>query len=200
MNKQIIFATKNEGKLKEIRELFSDTDYEIISLNDIELKSEIIENGTTFEENAMIKANTIMEETNTMVLADDSGLEVDFLGKEPGVYSARYLGENTPQNEKNKHIVELLEGVEYSLRTARFVCSIACAIPGRETFTVRGTIEGMISNEIVGENGFGYDPIFMVPKYNKTMAQLNMEEKNEISHRGQALRLMKQQLKNEGIL
>lgn len=200
MDKKIIFATNNMGKMKEIRELFKDTEYEVLSLSDISFEGEIVEDGATFEDNALIKAKTVMKETNTMVLADDSGLEVDYLNKEPGVYSARYLGEDTSQEYKNSYILEQLKDVEEALRTARFVCCIACAIPNQEAFTVRGIVEGIISNESKGENGFGYDPIFMVPQFNKTMAELTMDEKNIISHRGQALKFMKDKLIKEGIL
>ena len=197
---KILFATKNKGKIKEIQEIFSDTSYEICSLNDIFDDIEIEENADTFEGNALIKATTIMKEAGIMVLADDSGLEVDYLNKEPGVYSARYLGEDTPQSVKNEHILKQLDGVEDSLRTARFVCAMACAMPGEESFTMRGTIEGCIAKEVKGDNGFGYDPIFYVPEFDKTMAELTMEEKNKISHRGQALREMKKQLLERGYI
>ena len=197
---KIIFATKNKGKIREIKKLFEDTCYDILSLNDAFDDIVIEENADTFEGNAVIKATAIMNEAKLMVLADDSGLEVDYLNKEPGVYSARYLGEDTPQEEKNAYILKQLEGVEDSLRTARFVCAMACAMPGEEPFTVRGTIEGYIAKEQEGDNGFGYDPIFYVPEFDKTMAQLTMEEKNKISHRGQALRKMKEELLKRGYI
>ena len=197
---KILFATKNNGKIKEIKEIFNDTSYEICSLNDVYESIDIDENADTFEGNAIIKALAIMKEAGVMVLADDSGLEVDYLNKEPGVYSARFLGEDTPQSEKNTYIMKQLEGVEDRLRTARFVCAMACAMPGKEPFTIRGTIEGYIPKEAKGDNGFGYDPIFYVPEFNKTMAQLTMEEKNEISHRGQALRKMKQEILRRGYI
>ena len=197
---KIIFATKNKGKIREIEKLFEDTGYDILSLNDAFDDIVIEENADTFEGNAVIKATAIMNEAKLMVLADDSGLEVDYLNKEPGVYSARYLGEDTPQEEKNAYILKQLEGVEDSLRTARFVCAMACAMPGEEPFTIRGTIEGYIAKEPKGDNGFGYDPIFYVPEFDKTMAELTMEEKNKISHRGQALRKMKQQILRRGYI
>lgn len=198
--KKIIFATSNQGKLKEIREILSDMDCEIISLKEAGIDIDIVEDGSTFEENALIKANTIMKLTNTIVLADDSGLEVDYLDKKPGIYSARFLGEDTPQIEKNKYILDKLRNVEEDKRTARFVCCVACAIPNRESITVRGIMEGKIAHNMAGENGFGYDPIFYVKEYDKTVAELNSDEKNDISHRGRALRLMKEKLKNMGII
>lgn len=200
MVKKIIFATSNQGKMKEIREILKNCNCEISSLKDEGIDVDIVEDGETFEENALIKASTIMKMTDAIVLADDSGLEVDYLNKEPGIYSARYLGENVSQEEKNKYILDKLEGIDDKYRTARFVCSIACAIPGQERFTVRGTMEGQIAHSIAGENGFGYDPIFYVEEYNKTVAELNSEEKNKISHRGRALRLMKDKLVAIGIL
>ena len=186
--------------MREIRDILKDCNCEISSLKDEGIDIEIEEDGQTFEENALIKANTIMKMTNSIVLADDSGLEVDYLNKEPGIYSARYLGENVSQEEKNIYILNKLKGVDEKNRTARFVCSIACAIPEQESFTVRGIMEGQIAHNIAGENGFGYDPIFYVNEYNKTVAELNSDEKNKISHRGKALRLMKDKLTDMGII
>ena len=148
--------------------------------------------GTTFEENAIIKAKTVMEATGSLVLADDSGLEVDYLNKEPGVYSARYMGENTSYRIKNQIILDRLHGVPDIVRSARFVCVIAAAFPDGRVETRRATIEGRIAQEPAGENGFGYDPIFYLPEKGKTTAQLSAEEKNEISHRGKALRQIKE--------
>ena len=193
--KKIIFATGNEGKLKEIREILDIQDAEIITMKEAGIDVPIIEDGTTFEENAIIKVKTIAAETNEIVLADDSGLEIDYLNKEPGVYSARYAGEDTPYTIKNQMLIDRLEGVEQEKRTARFVCVIAAALPDGKVITTRGTIEGYIGYEQVGENGFGYDPIFYVPEYNCTTAQLSMEQKNELSHRGKALRAMKEKLR-----
>lgn len=193
--RKIIFATANEGKMKEIREILSDLNVELLSLKDAGLFPEIDENGTTFEENAIIKAKLVMELTGEIVLADDSGLEVDYLGKAPGVYSARFMGENTSYNIKNQYIIDQLADAKEEERSARFVCVIAGALPGGEVITRRDTIEGVIAKEICGTNGFGYDPIFFVPEYNCTTAQMPAELKNEISHRGKALKAMKEELR-----
>ena len=182
--KKIIFATSNEGKMREIREILKDLDIELLSLKDAGLNPDIDENGTTFEENAIIKAKLIMEMTGEIVLADDSGIEVDYLDKAPGVYSARFLGEDTSYDIKNKYIIDKLAAASGEERSARFVCAIACAMPDGEIKTCRATIEGTIANEIVGDKGFGYDPIFYVPEYKCTTAEMSMELKNEISHRG----------------
>ncbi len=190
--KRIIFATANEGKMDEIRAILSDLNVELLSLKDAGLAPDIDENGSTFEDNAIIKAKIVSELTGEMVLADDSGLEVDYLDKAPGVYSARFLGETTPYSVKNQYIIDQLKGVEGELRSARFVCVIACAFPGGETVTRRGTIEGLIAHEICGAHGFGYDPIFYVPEYKCTTAEMLPEQKNELSHRGKALRAMKE--------
>ena len=204
MDKQmnrIIVATGNEGKMKEIREILSGENIVFASLKDEGLQDiEIIEDGATFEENAVIKARRISDITGRMVLADDSGLEVDYLDKAPGIYSARYMGEDTPYSIKNKHIIDLLEGVEDERRSARFVCAIACAFPDGHTITTRGTIEGRIGYEEKGTNGFGYDPIFYVPEFGCTTSELQPEEKNKISHRGKALAAMYEELKREKVL
>ena len=157
---------------------------------------EIVEDGKTFEENAVIKAKTIADITKNIVIADDSGLEVDYLDKAPGVYSARYMGEDTPYTIKNNHIIELLKDAKGEERSARFVCVIACVMPDGETFTTRGTIEGRIGYEEKGENGFGYDPIFYLPERGCTTAELPPEQKNEISHRGRALKAMYKKLED----
>jgi XTP/dITP diphosphohydrolase len=193
--RKVIFATSNEGKMKEIREILKDLDIELLSLKDMGLNPDIEENGRTFEENAIIKAKAVMELTNEIVLADDSGLEVDFMNKEPGVYSARFMGEDTSYEIKNRYIIDQLKDAEEAERTARFVCVIACAIPGGEVITRRATIEGVIAKEIIGGNGFGYDPIFLVPEYGITTAQMPSELKNKISHRGKALREIKEVIK-----
>lgn len=197
--KKLIFATTNEGKMKEIRMILSDLDYDIVSLKDIDIKVDIDENGTTFEENAIIKAKTISEITGQMVLADDSGLEVDYMDKAPGVYSARYMGEDTPYTIKNQTIIDNLRNAIGSERSARFVCVIAAAFPDGKVITTRGTIEGLIASEERGFKGFGYDPILYVPEYNMTTGEMEPEMKNKISHRGKALELMKEKLANEGI-
>ena len=193
--KKIIFATGNEGKMREIREILSDLDAEVLSLKDAGIHADIVEDGTTFEENAIIKAKAISEMTGEIVLADDSGLEIDYLNKEPGVYSARYMGEDTSYHIKNANLIQRLEGVPDEQRTARFVCAIAAAFPDGTVKTVRGTMEGQIGYEERGENGFGYDPIFFLPEFHCTSAELSMEEKNQISHRGKALRAIKDELR-----
>ncbi len=191
---KLIFATGNEGKMKEIRMILGDLDYEILSLKEAGIQADIVEDGTTFEENAVIKARAISELSGCLVLADDSGLEVDYMDKMPGIFSARWMGEDTSYDIKNKAILEKLEGVPEKQRTARFVCAIAAAFPDGRVVTKRATIEGIIGYEIKGENGFGYDPIFYVPEYGRTTAELTPEEKNAISHRGKALRLMREEL------
>ena len=191
---RIVFATGNENKMKEIREILGDLNTEIISLKQAGIDVEIIEDGKSFEENALIKARAIWKETKGIVLADDSGLEVDYLNGEPGIYSARYLGEDTSYDIKNKAIIDRLEGVPDEKRTARFVCVIAAVFPDGTELTTRGTIEGIIGYEQKGDNGFGYDPIVYVPELKKTTAELSMEEKNEISHRGNALSKMKKNI------
>ncbi|HWT75254.1 MAG TPA: XTP/dITP diphosphatase [Mobilitalea sp.] len=193
--KKIIFATSNEGKMKEIREILKDLDIELLSLKDAGLNPDIEENGTTFEENAILKAKQVMEMTGEMVLADDSGLEVDYMVKAPGVYSARFMGEDTSYTIKNQYIIDRLSDAKEEERSARFVCVIACALPDGDVLTRRATIEGFIAKEICGTNGFGYDPIFYVPEYRCTTAEISSELKNEISHRGKALRAMKEEIR-----
>lgn len=192
--KKIIFATGNKDKLKEIREILADLDVEVVSMKEAGITAEIVEDGTTFEENAVIKAKTICEMTGEITLADDSGLEIDYLNKEPGIYSARYMGEDTSYHIKNANLIERLDGVPDEKRTARFVCAVAAAFPGGEVKTVRGVMEGCIGYKESGENGFGYDPIFYLPEYGCTSAEIPMEEKNKISHRGKALRAIKEEL------
>ena len=205
MNK-IIFATGNAGKMKEIREILQDMNMEILSMKEAGIEADIIEDGKTFEENAMIKAteiakiaNQMPEYKNAVVLADDSGLEIDYLNKEPGIYSARFIGEDISYDIKNQAILDLLAGVPKEKRTARFVCSIAAVLPDGREFVTRETMEGYIGGKIAGENGFGYDPIFCVEKYGCTTAELSEEQKNEISHRGKALRAMKEKLAKENL-
>lgn len=193
--KRILFATSNQGKMKEVREILADLGVEVISMREAGVSAEIVEDGETFEENAVIKARTIMELTGEVTLADDSGLEIDALGGEPGVYSARYMGEDTSYHIKNNDLIRRLSQVPRQQRTARFVCSIAAAFPDGEIITTDGVIEGLIGYEEAGENGFGYDPIFVVPQLGCTTAQLSDEQKNEISHRGKALRKMKEELR-----
>mgnify|MGYP005888002057 CR=1 FL=1 len=196
---KIIFATGNEGKMKEVRMILEDLGLPVLSLKDAGITADVEENGTTFEENAQIKAKAIMEMTGALVLADDSGLEVDALDKEPGIYSARYMGHDTSYHIKNQNIIDRLEGKVGEERSARFVCAIAAAFPDGRVLITRGTMEGQIGYEEKGENGFGYDPIFCVEKYGCTTAELSEEQKNEISHRGKALRAMKEKLAKENL-
>ena len=190
--KKLILASSNKGKIREIKELLPD--YEILSMAEAGFEGDIEENGTTFEENAMIKARTVWEKTGHTVLADDSGLEVDAINKEPGIYSARYLGEDTPFDKKMDDVLRRLEGVPQDKRTARFVCAMAAVLPDGTEKTVRGTMEGFIGYEKKGTNGFGYDPIFVIPEYDLTVAELDSDQKNKISHRGVALKKMKEAL------
>ena len=191
---KMIFATGNEGKMREVRMILGDLGAEILSLKEAGIQAEAEENGTTFDENAVIKAKEIMEKTGALVLADDSGLEVDALNGEPGIYSARYMGHETSYHIKNKNLIERLEGKTGEERSARFVCAIAACFPDGRVLTTRGTMEGQIGYEEKGENGFGYDPIFYLPEYQCYSGELPLEEKNKLSHRGKALRLMKEQL------
>lgn len=204
MMQKIVFATGNVGKMREIRDILKETDAQILSMKEAGINADIVEDGTTFEENAVIKAKAIArilrehaDDTyrQAVVLADDSGLEIDYLNKEPGIYSARYLGEETPYSVKNKNLIERLAGVPDEKRTARFVCAIAAVWPDGEVVTTRGVIEGRIGYQEKGDSGFGYDPIFYVPELGCTTAQLSEEEKNKISHRGRALEAMKKELK-----
>ncbi len=192
---RIIFATGNEEKMREIRMIMGDLDVEILSMKEAGLHAEVEENGTSFEENALIKAKAIAALCDAIVLADDSGLEIDALNKEPGIYSARYLGEKTDYHVKNAKLIERLEGVPEEQRTARFVCAIAAVCPDGRVFETKAAMEGLIGYEERGENGFGYDPIFVLPEYGKSTAEISPELKNELSHRGNALRLMKEKLK-----
>lgn len=197
MERKVIFATSNEGKMKEVRAILEDLGMEVLSMKEAGISVDVVEDGTTFEENAVIKATEIQKVCGEIVLADDSGLEVDYLNKEPGIYSARYMGEDTSYKIKNQSLIDRLEGVEDEKRTARFVCAIAGAFPDGSVEVTRGTIEGQIGYEEKGENGFGYDPIFYVPEYGCTTAQLSPEQKNEVSHRGKALRLMKEVIRGK---
>ena len=191
---KIILATGNENKLREIRQIMDGCDVQIVSMKEAGVFEEIDETGTSFEENAVIKAKTIAAKTGLLTLADDSGLEIDFLDKAPGIYSSRFMGEDTPYLEKNKAILEKLSGVPDEKRTARFVCAVAAVKPDGTYETVRATMEGIIAHKIAGENGFGYDPIFFLPEYNLTSAEISPEEKNAISHRGKAFRMMRDKL------
>ena len=199
--KKIIFATGNAGKMKEIREILADPDVEILSMKEAGIFSDIEENGSSFEENAVIKAKAVASHPNAagaVVLADDSGLEIDYLNGEPGIYSARYMGEDTSYRIKNQNLIDRLEGVPDEKRTARFVCAIAAVLPNGQVVTTRGTIEGKIGYEERGANGFGYDPIFYYPPYHATLAEVSEEQKNAVSHRGRALAKLIAFLKGEG--
>ncbi len=197
---KIVFATGNKDKLREIKDILKGYDAEVVSMKDAGINVDIVEDGTTFVENAIIKAKAVAEAVReeAIVVADDSGLEIDYLNKEPGIYSARYMGEDTSYRIKNQNLIDRLEGVPQEKRTARFVCAIAAVLPDGKVLTTQGTMEGYIDYEEKGANGFGYDPIFFLPEYGQTSAELSEEEKNQISHRGQALRAMKKEL--EGYL
>lgn len=192
MEKRIVFATGNQNKMTEIRMILKDLGMPIFSMKDLGIDEEIVEDGISFEENAEIKVRAISRLLpDDIILADDSGLEIDYLDGAPGIYSARFAGEDTSYDIKNRIFLDKLEGVPDNDRTARFVCVIAAAFPDGEVQTVRGTIEGQIAHEIAGENGFGYDPIFYVPEYGCTTAEMDPDKKNELSHRGNALRAMR---------
>lgn len=195
MKGRIVFATGNACKVKEIQMIMADTGMEVVSMKEAGITTDVEENGSTYEENALIKARAVARYTDAIVMADDSGLEVDYLNKEPGIHSARYLGEDTSYRVKNQNLIDRLEGVPDEKRTARFVCAIAAVLPDGRELTTRATIEGRIDYEEKGSHGFGYDPIFYVPEFRKTTAELTEEEKNKVSHRGKALRLMKEELK-----
>jgi len=196
----IIFATGNANKVREINEILEGVKINgepvnVYSMKDKGINIDIVEDGKTFAENAMIKAKSVAKEApKAIVMADDSGLEVDYINKEPGIYSARYMGEDTSYHIKNNNIIERIRDAKGAERSARFVCAMAAVLPdGRELLSVKN-MEGRIAYEERGENGFGFDPIFLVPPYEKTSAELSPEEKNAISHRGQALRDMKRLL------
>lgn len=194
MEHRIIFATGNEGKMREIRSILADLGLPVLSMKEAGVSLDIEENGATFGENAEIKARAVWERTGGIVLADDSGLAVDYLGGEPGIYSARYLGEDTSYEVKNRVIIDRLKGVEGAARSARFVCNIAAVMPDGSVLHTEETMEGRIAEEPAGSGGFGYDPILWLEEFKKTSAEITMEEKNQISHRGKALRAMKEEL------
>ena len=192
--RKLIFATGNMDKLREIKEILAGLDVEILSMKEAGIDIDIVEDGKTFEENALIKAKAVSKASGELALADDSGLVVDALGGEPGIYSARYMGEDTSYDIKNMNIIERLDGVPDEKRTARFVCAMAAVFPDGTEKTFVKAMEGRIGYKIAGENGFGYDPIFYLPEYGKTSAEITPEEKNAISHRGQALRALAEYL------
>lgn len=186
--KEAIIATHNPGKVKEFKEILEPKGYDVKSLAEIGFTEEIEETGHTFEENAILKAEAVARAVNKMVIADDSGLSIDNLGGKPGVYSARYAGEQKDDQANIDKVLSELKGIEKEQRTARFRCALAVSIPGEETKTVEGHVEGYIAEEPRGEYGFGYDPIFIVKDKDKTMAELTSDEKNKISHRADALK------------
>ena len=198
--RKIIFATGNKNKVREIHEILADLDFEIQTMKEAGVDVEIVEDGKTFEENSMKKAKSVYDalpedlKGQVYVMADDSGLAIDYLNGEPGIYSARYMGEDTPYEKKNQNLIERLDGVAKEDRSARFVCAISCICPDGTEKCVRGTIEGYIGWEMAGENGFGYDPIFYVDEYGCSTAEMTPEQKNAISHRGKALRAMREEL------
>jgi len=193
--RKFIIATKNKGKIKEIEKILAGLPLDVISMEQAGIFKDIEESGTTFEENAFIKAQELHKLTGEMVMADDSGLEVDYLNGAPGVYSARFAGEGATDEDKNKKLLNLLEGVPFEKRKARFVCAIAVVLPDGNSFIEKGTCEGYIALAPQGSNGFGYDPLFYVPEYNLTMAQLDPDVKNRISHRAKALGAMVEKLR-----
>lgn len=195
MKHRIIFATGNEGKMREIRLILEDLGMEIFSMKEVGVDLDIVEDGATFGENAEIKARAVWEKTGDIVLADDSGLVVDYLGGEPGIYSARYMGEDTSYEIKNQAIIDRVAGASEKERTARFVSAIAAVLPDGRAIHTEGTVEGLIAHEPAGEGGFGYDPIFYLPEFGMTSAEIPIEKKNEISHRGKALEAMKTELR-----
>lgn len=193
-DKRLVFATGNEGKMREIREILKDLKMEILSMKDAGVALDIVENGATFGENAEIKARAVWKETGGIVLADDSGLVVDCLGGDPGILSARYMGEDTSYEIKNRNILDRAVQAKGSERSARFICNIAAVLPDGEVLHTEESMEGFLAAQPEGNEGFGYDPILYLPEFGLTSAQLTMEQKNKISHRGKALEAMKRKL------
>ncbi len=192
---EIIFATGNAGKAREVAMMFADMDVNVQTLKEAGIDVEVIEDGKTFMDNAIIKATTIAKHTDKIVLADDSGLVIDYLNGEPGIYSARYMGEDTSYDIKNHNLLERMEGVPEEERSARFVCAMAAVMPDGEIVKTEGVMEGIIGYQLAGENGFGYDPIFYLPEFGASSAEISPEQKNAVSHRGKALRMMQEELK-----
>ena len=195
MMKKIIFATTNKNKVREVNMMMEGFDVKLIPMSEMGIDVDIEETGTTFEENAIIKAKAICDLTGEIALADDSGLEVDYLDGAPGVYSSRFLGEDTPYEIKNDYIIDKLKDAKGDERSARFACAMAMVFPDGDVETCYGTIEGLIGYEQRGTNGFGYDPIVYVPEYEMTTGEMAPELKNSISHRGKALEQMKEVMK-----
>jgi len=199
MIKRVVFATGNEGKVEEIRKLLADVDVEVVSMREAGLSFGAEENGTGFVENALIKARACGTHTGCVILADDSGLEIDALGGEPGIYSARYLGEHTSFHDKMQDLLRRMADVPRERRTARFVCAIAAILPDGTEKVTEGILEGIIDYEEKGAGGFGYDPIFFVPEYGCTCAEMDADEKNAVSHRGRALEKLRRELLSCGV-
>ena len=191
---KIVFATKNKGKVNEVVKIFNTDKIELVTMEQAGIDIDVVEDGTTFEENAEKKAVAIMKASGEAAIADDSGLEIDFLDKQPGIHSARFLGHDTPYSIKNAKILDMLKDVPEEKRTARFVCAVCLALPDGRIIRSKGTLEGRIGNKITGENGFGYDPIFFIPEKNCYSAELSTEEKNKISHRGKAMAEMREKI------
>ena len=198
---KIIFATSNANKIREIKEIINNVEANIVSMEEEGIKIDIEETGMTYEENAFIKARAIAQlRPNEIIMAEDSGLEIDYLNGEPGLYSARYMGHDTHYDKKNKAILDLLKGVERSKRTAQYVCSVVAILPDKKEISAMGILKGEIGEEENGVNGFGYDPIFFIPQKGRYMSELTDEEKNMISHRGKALREIINKLKDINVL
>ena len=195
MKHRIIFATGNAGKMREIRLILGDLGCEVVSMKDAGVNPDIVEDGKSFGENAEIKARAVWNCTGDIVLADDSGLVVDYIGGEPGIYSARYMGEDTSYEIKNRNIIERLKNAAGDERAARFVCNIAAVLPDGRVLHTEAAMEGLIAEKPAGCGGFGYDPILYIPEFQKTSAELEIDEKNRISHRGKALEAMKSELR-----
>jgi len=184
---KLVVATKNKGKIAEIKEVLKHMPFEVLSMGDMGITMDVVEDGKTFEENSLKKAVEICRISNTIVIADDSGIEVDYLNGAPGIYSARFGGPDATDEDRNAKLLDMMKGVPFEKRTARYVCAIAVAFPDGRTFVVKDTCEGYVDTEGKGNNGFGYDPIFFIPEYSKSMAELSMDIKNKISHRAKAL-------------
>lgn len=196
--KNIIFATKNKGKILEINEIMKNSAYNIISMEDAGIYIDVVEDGCTYEENAMKKAVAIMKASNHIALSDDSGIEIDFLDKKPGVNSSTFLGGNSLYKERNQKIVNMMKNAKGEERTARYISVVALCTPTGDKVFTRGILEGYIAHEIKGKNGFAYDSIFYIKEFNKTIAEMELSQKNKISHRYKALQKMKDILINRG--
>ncbi|NMB33228.1 MAG: XTP/dITP diphosphatase [Clostridium sp.] len=195
--RRFVIASKNNGKLKEIEEILEGLPLKVVSMEQAGIRKDVIESGKTFEENALIKAREVHNICGEVVMADDSGLEVDFLNGAPGIYSSRFAGEHANDIDRNNKLLSILKGIPIGKRGARFVCVIALVFPGGKEFIMRGELKGFIGTEPKGNNGFGYDPLFFIPEYNMTSAQMDPGMKHRISHRGKALKMMVERIKTE---